>query len=633
MSAHVPHEMSVNRRLAGSVLAVIAGLLGTGLIAASPARAVGAAVTYTSSPTSEFGIFGHRTMEEEEKENKEREEGKLVEWAGGEFGADSARGIAVNETTGDVYATDPSNGRVQVFSADGTYLFRFNGEGSPNGSFGRVNDIAIDNSSSASKGDVYIPAHGVVEVFNEKGEYLRQLAPPSPPFNPELLTVDPSGNVWVVGSGESGSAIFEFTGSGEYVTQLSLGGRQGIAVDASNIYSCCVQESTYEPKLARKVTRTYVVKYNLQGSEVGRVDVAQEGEGQEGYLAVNQVTHQLFFVWTGSQVSGVERFGAHGEPFDAPIEKFGFGEPYTSEEIGLSYSEGVAINDSTGTIYVGNHGKHPIAVFEAQTAVPPLLGAPLPAASVTRTSATLTGALNPRHNPVTYQFEYGPTSSYGAYTSPKPALSGGQEETVEVSVKGLAPDTTYHYALIATSAGGTSVGPEQTFTTGASTPPTVTNPGGASEVALTSATLTGAIDPNGLQASYELQFGTTTEYGTSIDGEVGEQSEGVPVAVPLQGLEPGTTYHYRFVGVSGEGRTYGPDETFTTPAYDHPIVLPPVEPQLAIPAIAFPTEEGKPVTKTTKTKKKATKTKKKTKAKKRAKPGARRHTGRKRRKK
>jgi hypothetical protein len=93
----------------------------------------------------------------------------------------------------------------------------------------------------------------------------------------------------------------------------------------------------------------------------------------------------------------------------------------------------------------------------------------------------------------------------------------------------------------------------------------------------------------GLQTSYVLELGTDTSYGTSISGEVGASSEAVGVSVPVIQLAPGTTYHYRFLAINPDGRIYGQDQTFQTPPYEHPIVLPRSEPLLGTPSIAFPT--------------------------------------------
>ncbi len=45
----------------------------------------------------------------------------------GEFEA-GARGVAINQSSGDVYVTDGGNNRVEVFSAAGAYEHQFNGQ-------------------------------------------------------------------------------------------------------------------------------------------------------------------------------------------------------------------------------------------------------------------------------------------------------------------------------------------------------------------------------------------------------------------------------------------------------------------------------------------------------------------------
>src|SRR6202042_3211833 len=97
-------------------------------------------------------------------------------------------------------------------------------------------------------------------------------------------------------------------------------------------------------------------------------------------------------------------------------------------------------------------------------------------------------------------------------------------------------------ALQVTNQAGTMTGPDETVRTVAATPPTALT-GEATELQLTSATVTGTIDPEDLETSYELDFGTDTGYGTSIYGEVGTGTEGIEIPVHLQNLAPGTTYH------------------------------------------------------------------------------------------
>jgi hypothetical protein len=223
------------------------------------------------------------------------------------------------------------------------------------------------------------------------------------------------------------------------------------------------------------------------------------------------------------------------------------------------------------------------------TTAPPLLTIG-PAQEIARSAGTITGTVNPAGLQTTYYFQYGTTTSYGQNAPSVQGVSvpgGFGPMPVSIRIGGLVPGTTYHYRLTATNTDGTTYSPDETFTTSPPTPPSVTVES-ASNITLTTVTLTGLIDPMGLETSYVLELGTDASYGTSIAGEVGANSETVPVNVPVIELAPGTTYHYRFVAVNPDGRVYGADQTFSTPVYEHPIVLPGTEPLLSTPAIAFP---------------------------------------------
>jgi hypothetical protein len=222
-------------------------------------------------------------------------------------------------------------------------------------------------------------------------------------------------------------------------------------------------------------------------------------------------------------------------------------------------------------------------------AIPPVLAPPQPVSAITRTTATITTGVNPEKSRTTWRILYGETSAYGEHTPELFVGEGLGEQQERFGLEGLRPDTTYHYAVQAINPGGTTTGPDEAFTTAPPTPPGAVT-GGASNVTLTTATVAGTIEAQGLPTSYVLEFGTGIEYGTSIPGEAGSGAEPLQITVPLQYLAPGTTYHYRFVAVNSDGRTYGVDQTFTTPVYSHPIVLPSTLPLIGTPAIVFPTE-------------------------------------------
>jgi len=89
------------------------------------------------------------------------------------------------------------------------------------------------------------------------------------------------------------------------------------------------------------------------------------------------------------------------------------------------------------------------------------------ASGVTQTGATLEGYVNPAGEEVgACQFEYGTTEAYGS-TLACASLPGEGETPIAVSapLTGLAPNTTYHYRLVAGSPGGISLGGDQSFTT------------------------------------------------------------------------------------------------------------------------------------------------------------------------
>jgi N-acetylneuraminic acid mutarotase len=92
--------------------------------------------------------------------------------------------------------------------------------------------------------------------------------------------------------------------------------------------------------------------------------------------------------------------------------------------------------------------------------------------------------------------------------------------------------------------------------------------GAATSLAPTAATLNGTVDPSGQPTTYHFEYGTDTSYGSAAptpDGDAGSASTDQAVSVPLSGLEPDTTYHYRLVATNPSGPTFGEDETFHTP--------------------------------------------------------------------
>jgi len=100
-------------------------------------------------------------------------------------------------------------------------------------------------------------------------------------------------------------------------------------------------------------------------------------------------------------------------------------------------------------------------------------GATVPAPSVSTggvsslsySTATLHGHVDPHGQATNYFFQYGHTRKYGAQSPLAPAGSANASLAVSQAVSGLTPLTLYHYRIVAVSAGGASLGADQSFTT------------------------------------------------------------------------------------------------------------------------------------------------------------------------
>jgi hypothetical protein len=96
------------------------------------------------------------------------------------------------------------------------------------------------------------------------------------------------------------------------------------------------------------------------------------------------------------------------------------------------------------------------------------------------------------------------------------------------------------------------------------TPPGVST-GAATSVSYGSATLTGSVDPHGSNTSYYFQYGPTRAYGAQTAlADAGAGTATLKVAVPVSGLLPLTTYHYRLLAVNSGGAATGRDAAFNT---------------------------------------------------------------------
>lgn len=465
-------------------------------------------------------------------------------------------GVAVDDSSGDVYVVDEGDNRVEKFDGNGVYLSQLNGSGNPAipAGFNGPTEVAVDNSTGASKGDVYVldTGNNAIDKFTSSGSFLFELGG----FANAVLGIatDPAGHLWVEESDnnepEAKNDVQVYDGATENhrlrTLEPEFGRSPGIAVDS--------EEDLYllrgEPNAA---------KFNKAGEAIFE-QATNCGCGTA--LAVDPSTNDLLF----DRGSSIAEFGPSG-----PYEVDGSETPLETLE-GVSSSGGVAVNGATHTVYVSQHEADTVVVFPFVVLPDVTTGS---ASETTRTTVKLEGVVNPDGDAVTVcEFEYGTTAAYGqsvpCEVSPG---SGSSPVAVTAQVSGLVPATSYHYRLIARNASGLSRGADGTLTTTVAVEGV--HSGQAEDVLGTSATLTGALEPNGFDTHFLFEYGPCTSvaecesavYSASTPStDAGSASTSVPVTAPLGGLTPHQAYHFRLNAENSFGGTLGEERVFSTPA-------------------------------------------------------------------
>jgi NHL repeat/WD40-like Beta Propeller Repeat len=482
----------------------------------------------------------------------------------GEF--DEPWGIAVSDVTHDVYVVDSRNHRVEEWSSSGS---TFLGEFAPPGGFSQPTWIAVDNSGDPldpSDGDVYVvdKGHGVIDKFTATGSYIGSLTGPAPKGVSRLfgalegVAVSPSGEVWVL---EANGEIYNFSDGlvNEYLGERStiFGPLEfGLAVDAENdLY-------VYAPRGVKLSSSGQTLIHPFCG-EVEVVDGSVEPvKPASGFgVAVDSASGEVFVDNGGS----VGVCGLDGEPLDG----------FSLGEIKFGESVDVAVDESDGMVYATAEASNEVVVFKAVKLPSVTVGA---VSEQSPRSLTLNGTVNPEGEPVTKcEFEYAAASEYkpgtsAPYTnrvpcSPGPGSLGSGLSPVGVSahLTGLTPETKYDYRLVTeNSVPIPSASVNHEVTAGP-----VLDGEFVTKVTSSSAMLGTSIDPNGDDAHYYVEYGTSVSYGSYVPApppgtDIGSGTEAQTIGLPLQGLTAGTVYHYRVVVVQDGEDFEEPDQTFVT---------------------------------------------------------------------
>jgi hypothetical protein len=245
-----------------------------------------------------------------------------------------------------------------------------------------------------------------------------------------------------------------------------------------------------------------------------------------------------------------ESFGSNTPVAETPSEEGNFGVSTTIT--GLTpgktyYYQLVASNAKGGPIGGG------ISSFV-------MLEAPLTqTAEVEGTALIFNGELSPHgsQGSVTYQFDYNTGASCtGGESTPATYSGEGKEAHVEAEVVGLEPDTRYTFCLVASNGYGARLqGNEISAQTGKFVAPRILGES-YSAVGSASASLEARLNPGGVQTEYHFEYGTSGPSGSDTPvTNLSATDETLPVSVQLDGLAPGTEYHFRVVAVNADGET------------------------------------------------------------------------------
>jgi phosphodiesterase/alkaline phosphatase D-like protein len=535
--------------------------------------------------------------------------------------------IAVDEADGDVYVATGDERAVLVFKPNGSggyqLLSEWTGAEMPGKEFGEPVGVAVDDSASSSAGDVYVVApegpngeEGVVDVLEphgpgseeaSEGELVRTLQG-AKLQEPNGVAVDPrNGRVYVADSSQG--RVYEYGASGSFEGKLKgtgspQGSFEGEEGETGNVTALAV-DPTSGDLLVLEAERRVVVEFNASGEWQGWITGTPTGPFAEPSGLAGGTAGEVFVADAGLHV--VDRFGPPvvvpdvktaaaskltrtGASLNGIVDGGGKAATYrfewgTSEALGSSTpaqaSGGVEEKASAslsnlhaGTTYffrvsAENENGGNVGAVREFTTPPAVEGVGTGAVEgLQPTEATLTGTLTPGGVEAHYYFEWGTTSSYGRYSPALPpgvdAGAGETPVTAQAPLSGLAPNTTYHYRLVAVNEFGVTAGADAKFTTPG--PPRIAGepPSG---IGHETATIKARIDPDERETKYRFEYGESAAYehevpigGASIPA--GETQ--VSVAVALTGLNLGVTYHYRVVATNAAGTTAQPDQRFTT---------------------------------------------------------------------
>jgi hypothetical protein len=257
-------------------------------------------------------------------------------------------------------------------------------------------------------------------------------------------------------------------------------------------------------------------------------------------------------------------------------------EPTDSSEHAVAFTaSGLKANTNYQVRLVGTNSENDLNSYSTPITFT-TLAPPAPAvtiddpASITTTSAEISGTVNPQGDATTWRLQTSTDPGCATGFTSKATHALGSEGTSPVAVSDeltdLLPNVRYCVRINAANAGGSTNSAVKVFTTDPVIPTQVFT-GFAAPRLDTSVRLNGFVNPEGGTPAYPLFY--TFEYSedggnTWIDLPTQEYTEGareqIVLGQELTGLTPSTTYSFRFSAenAAGEAAPQGEVKTFAT---------------------------------------------------------------------
>jgi len=490
-------------------------------------------------------------------------------------------GMAVDESSGNLYALDLTNEVIDKFDASGvaanfsaTGTSSLDGSETPGGEF-EFNSgarIAVDDSP-VNTGRIYVANNGnTVDAFSPAGAFLWRLSTAG--NNGACgVAVDTEGHLWLGDS--SAGRVREYAASGSPPAEIgSFAATNPCALDVA------------------RNGDVYVLDGGALDKYVGGVLSSTVDTGVEGIkgVAVDQssLTGHVFSLHQDNFGSGdfFKEFDSSG----ALVGSFGLGVLYESF--------GIAYNPALDRVYVSQFvGPNSPVKTGTIKALGPIATGTTPdptaeaASEIEISKAKLNGKVNPQSVPNAYFFEWKDSTSTFQWrraqsSTPQSLAEDSLEHSVAFTPTGLKGDTTYQARLVGlnSATGLRSVSAPVTFTTATPSAPEVTI-ADPSAVSATSAEVSGTVDPKeDFGTTWRLQLSTDPACATGFSSQdehklESEASSPQAVAEELVGLLPNQHYCVRIAASNGGGTTNSAVKEFTTD---------PVAPTLAETAFAAP---------------------------------------------